>query len=129
MKLIDRRIFHMKYLLGTSIVFFIAGCSITRMIDPYGEEVRIVCEDVGNEGSITLTLNEETKFVGIHKTDNPDQIYDWCHNGKITSVEGCSRGRDIYIPNGPTCYRVAAHELGHVFGVPGMDRPSVGMSR
>jgi len=118
----------MNYPVVIMMVLFITGCSITRMIDPYGEEVRIVCEDVGNEGSITLTLNEETKSVGVHKTDNPDQIYDWCHNEKISAV-GCSRGGDIYIPNGPTCYRVAAHELGHVFGVPGMDKPRVGMSR
>lgn len=110
------------------ISFLISGCSITNMIDPYGEEVKLVCETVANEGSITLTLNEETKVVGVHKTDDPMQIYAWCHS-KAASAVGCTRDRSIYIPSGPTCYRVAAHELGHVFGVPGMDRPLVGIYR
>ncbi len=107
----------------------IGGCSVTNMIDPFGEEVKIVCETVANEGSITLTLNEETKLVSVHKTDNPTQIYDWC-NGNVTpdKVEGCARGRNIYLPSGPSCYSVAAHELGHVFGVPGLDIPTVGIN-
>ncbi|MBE9538690.1 MAG: hypothetical protein IMF06_06380 [Proteobacteria bacterium] len=109
------------------ITLLISGCSITNMIDPYGEEVKIVCETVANEGTITLTLNEETKLVGVHKTDDPAQIYDWCNSKVDSKVVGCASNGNIYIPSGPTCYTVAAHELGHVFGVPGMDRPTIGI--
>ena len=117
----------MKYLQLIALVLIISGCSITQVIDPYGEEVKLVCGETDNNSSLALTLNDETKSVNIHKTDNPDQIYDWCNgDGNLTAALGCTQGNDIYIPTGPTCYAIAAHELGHVFSVPGLDRPSIG---
>ena len=109
-------------------MLLLAGCSITRPVDPYGEQVRIICEDVDDNASRSVSFDGRTSIIRAHKTDSPTQIYDWC-GGPGFSVLGCTKGRDLYLPAGPTCYRVAAHELGHIFGVPGLDRPGVGMSR
>ena len=110
----------------TIMVLLLAGCNITRPVDPFGEQARIVCENVDDNATTSVSFNGRAHNIRVHKTDNPDQIYDWC-GGPGFSVRGCTKGRDIYIPAVPTCYNVAAHELGHVFGVAGLDRPDVGM--
>jgi hypothetical protein len=103
------------------------GCVLIRPIDPYGDQAWAVCEGSADGDSVRVSFDGRTEIVNVHKTDNPDQIYEWCGSGRLGNIsQGCTVGNDIFVPSGPTCHRVAAHELGHVFGIPGLDRPRVG---
>lgn len=115
----------MKNILFALLIPLVCACTIISPIDPYGEQVRTVCEEVTHEAITTVNFEGNSKSVQVFKTSDTDQIYEWCNTVKPNAV-GCSWGNKIYIPTGPTCYTIAAHELSHIFGIAGLDRPAAG---
>ena len=112
----------MKYL-ALILALFVTACGTLQVpISQFDTGVAEVCE----QGSGRYEYNG--KPYTLHLTDDTDQLYDWCGKDKYGNhARACIKNTDIYAPAGPTCPGRLAHEIGHLVGMAGMDRPQIGV--
>ena len=87
----------------------LAGCDVNVPLSQFDNRINDICRQ--GSGTYQYTLGDVTREFELHLTDDVDQIYTWCG----TNAKGCTNGFIVYAPVWPTCPKVLAHELNHVF--------------
>jgi hypothetical protein len=98
----------------------VAGCAVNRPPEYESAAVTAVCAAESGE-TVAVSFLGQTKSVTVHKIPSWEQLYSHC--GKTGGACVYLATNDIYMLDDRRCLSHASHELGHVFGVPGLDIP------
>ena len=132
------------------VLLFMSGCVVHKPPEYEAAAVADVCS--ANSGdTLSVSYLGKTKLVTVdfvrswdeldavcgatggacvHHSAPWDALYEYCLNGGGDCGElKAKAASQIYIIEGGNCLNLASHELGHVFGVPGLDTPRVASRR
>ena len=106
------------------ICLLCTGCVLNRPPDYDSPAVAAVCA-TGDGDSVEVSFRGMTRKVTVDRVPSWCELYDACG---ASSGGACVNmfTNVIHMIDDRRCPRYASHELGHVFGVPGMDVPQRG---
>jgi len=96
----------------------LAACSINRPPEYESPAVTTICASKDGE-TVAVSFLEQTKLVTVDFVPSWDEIYDLC--GKTGGACVNLEMNVIHMLDDRRCLQHASHELGHIFGVPGLD--------
>ena len=100
--------------------FMVSGCVVNRPPEYESPAVVAVCASANGE-TLEVSYKEQTIQVTVQRVPSWDALYDVCGDAGGACVNTFTKV--IYMVDDRRCERYASHELGHLFGVPGLDIP------
>lgn len=101
------------------ICTLLVGCTINRPPEYESPAVAAVCAAKNGE-TVTVSYLGKTKQVRVNIVPSWDELYNICGKKTGGACVELETGL-IHMVDDRRCEQHASHELGHVFGVPGLD--------
>lgn len=96
------------------------ACSINRPPAYDSPAVTTICNSEDGE-TVGVSFLGKTKQVTVDWVPSWEELYELCGETAGACVELATNV--IHIVDNRRCLQSASHELGHIFGIPGLDAP------